>query len=184
MRRISRRIAASPASFMVAGRICVSCRRWCSGSADGGCSPRSASQPEVCHLNEGHAAFAVLERAREFHAGERADLRGRAGCDARGQSLHHAHSGGRRLRPLCPGSYRQCLGGYARKELGITLDDLLALGRREPERCGRDLQHGLSGDAGKRRGEWREPPARKSQPAHSFSRSFRAGRRTTCRSGT
>ena len=26
--------------------------------------------PEVCHLNEGHAAFAVLERARRFHAGE------------------------------------------------------------------------------------------------------------------
>ena len=23
-------------------------------------------QPEVCHLNEGHAAFAVLERARSF----------------------------------------------------------------------------------------------------------------------
>ncbi len=28
-------------------------------------------QPEVCHLNEGHAAFAVLERAREFHGGDR-----------------------------------------------------------------------------------------------------------------
>ena len=27
-------------------------------------------QPEVCHLNEGHAAFAVLERAREFHGGK------------------------------------------------------------------------------------------------------------------
>ena len=23
-------------------------------------------QPEICHLNEGHAAFAVLERARMF----------------------------------------------------------------------------------------------------------------------
>jgi starch phosphorylase len=32
----------------------------------GGCSPHSASQPEVCHLNEGHAAFAVLERAHSF----------------------------------------------------------------------------------------------------------------------
>ncbi len=25
-------------------------------------------QPEVCHLNEGHAAFAVLERARSYMA--------------------------------------------------------------------------------------------------------------------
>jgi starch phosphorylase len=32
----------------------------------GGCSPLSGLQPEVCHLNEGHAAFAVLERARSF----------------------------------------------------------------------------------------------------------------------
>src|SRR5580692_1289018 len=28
-------------------------------------------QPEVCHLNEGHAAFAVLERARSFMADQR-----------------------------------------------------------------------------------------------------------------
>ena len=27
---------------------------------------RSGFEPEVCHLNEGHAAFAVLERARDF----------------------------------------------------------------------------------------------------------------------
>ena len=33
-------------------------------SAAGDYCERWASQPEVCHLNEGHAAFAVLERAR------------------------------------------------------------------------------------------------------------------------
>ena len=54
-------------------------------------------QPEVCHLNEGHAAFAVLERAREFHARERAALRSRAGRHAGGKPLHHPHGGGRRL---------------------------------------------------------------------------------------
>jgi len=36
------------------------------GSAAGGCLTRLASKPEVCHLNEGHAAFAVLERARSL----------------------------------------------------------------------------------------------------------------------
>ena len=36
------------------------------GTADGGCSP-PGHQAEICHLNEGHAAFAVLKRARDFH---------------------------------------------------------------------------------------------------------------------
>ena len=54
-------------------------------------------QPEVCHLNEGHAAFAVLERARDFMQENRAALRSRAGRHAGGQPLHHPHGGGRRL---------------------------------------------------------------------------------------
>ena len=54
-------------------------------------------QPEVCHLNEGHAAFAVLERAREFHGRDRAALRSRAGRHASGESLHHPHGSGRRF---------------------------------------------------------------------------------------
>ena len=29
-------------------------------------------RPEVCHLNEGHAAFATLERARSLHGGPQA----------------------------------------------------------------------------------------------------------------
>ena len=32
-------------------------------------------KPEVCHLNEGHAAFAVLERARSLHGRYKAALR-------------------------------------------------------------------------------------------------------------
>ena len=54
-------------------------------------------QPEVCHLNEGHAAFAVLERARELHGRDWAALRSRTGGDTSGQSLHHPHGGGRRF---------------------------------------------------------------------------------------
>jgi starch phosphorylase len=36
-------------------------------------------QPEVCHLNEGHAAFAILERARSFmtETGQPFEVRGR-----------------------------------------------------------------------------------------------------------
>ena len=51
-------------SSTVAMRSCGSGRRSSWASAGGACSERSGVQPEVCHLNEGHAALAVLERAR------------------------------------------------------------------------------------------------------------------------
>ena len=41
-------------------------------------------KPEVCHLNEGHAAFAVLERARSFMRRGRTTLRSRTGCNTIG----------------------------------------------------------------------------------------------------
>ena len=34
---------------------------------------------------------------------------------------------------FAPGLVEHCLGGYARNQLGISLDDLLALGRRNPD---------------------------------------------------
>ena len=54
-------------------------------------------QPEVCHLNEGHAAFAVLERARSFMQESATALRSCAGRHASGEPLHHPHGSGRRL---------------------------------------------------------------------------------------
>ncbi len=54
-------------------------------------------QPEVCHLNEGHAAFAVLERARNFMEETGAALRRGTGRDSSRQSVHHSHGSGRRF---------------------------------------------------------------------------------------
>ena len=54
-------------------------------------------QPEVCHLNEGHAAFAVLERARSFMEETGQPFEVALAVDASGQSLHHPHGGGRRF---------------------------------------------------------------------------------------
>ncbi len=48
----------------------------------------------------GHAAFAVLERARRFMQADRAAVRCRAGGHAGGQPVHDPYRGGRRLRPL------------------------------------------------------------------------------------
>src|SRR6202162_6355890 len=89
-------------------------------------------QPEVCHLNEGHAAFAVLERARSFmedtgQAFEVALTVTRAGNLF---TTHTAVSAG--FDRFAPTLIEQYLGGYAQEKLGIALHDLLALGRETP----------------------------------------------------
>ena len=89
-------------------------------------------QPEVCHLNEGHAAFAVLERARDFMA-ETDQPFDVALAVTRAGNLFTTHTavavGFDRFAPALIDQY---LGGYGAK-LGLTLDSLLALGRRNPD---------------------------------------------------
>ncbi|MDD5176342.1 MAG: alpha-glucan family phosphorylase [Sterolibacterium sp.] len=89
-------------------------------------------QPEVCHLNEGHAAFAVLERARNFmeETGQPFDV---ALAVTRAGNLFTTHTAvAAGFDRFTPALIEQYLGGYARK-LGISLHDLLALGRRNPD---------------------------------------------------
>jgi glycogen phosphorylase len=89
-------------------------------------------QPEVCHLNEGHAAFAVLERARRYMH-ETAQPFDVALAVTRSGNLFTTHTavaaGFDRFAPSLIGQY---LGSYAGKELSIPLNDLLALGRQDP----------------------------------------------------
>ena len=54
-------------------------------------------QPEVCHLNEGHAAFAVLERAHSFMEETGQPFEVALAATRGGKSLHHPHGGGRGL---------------------------------------------------------------------------------------
>ena len=88
--------------------------------------------PEVCHLNEGHAAFAVLERARSFMRANGQTFEVALAVTRAGNlfTTHTAVAAG--FDRFAPALIEQYLGGYARQELGITLDDLLALGRRNP----------------------------------------------------
>ncbi len=89
-------------------------------------------RPDVCHLNEGHAAFAVLERARNFmeETGQPFET---AMAVTRAGNLFTTHTpvaaGFDRFEPSLIGQY---LGWYAENRLGISLDDLLALGRLNP----------------------------------------------------
>ena len=89
-------------------------------------------QPDVCHLNEGHAAFAILERARNFmedfdKSFEIALTATRAGNLF---TTHTAVAAG--FDRFTPALIEQYLGNYAKKHLGISLRDLMALGRQNP----------------------------------------------------
>jgi starch phosphorylase len=89
---------------------------------------------EVCHLNEGHAAFAVLERARTFR--ERCSLPfWEALWATRAGNVFTTHT------PVAAGFDTFDLGLiqkyslYSRDylaRLGISLAELLALGRKDP----------------------------------------------------
>jgi glycogen phosphorylase len=90
-------------------------------------------KPDVCHLNEGHAAFAVLERARSFmeETGQPFEV---ALAVTRAGNLFTTHTpvaaGFDRFDPQLIAHY---LGDYARNSLGIPPHDLLALGRLNPD---------------------------------------------------
>ncbi|MGA9665660.1 MAG: alpha-glucan family phosphorylase [Gallionella sp.] len=90
-------------------------------------------KPEVCHLNEGHAAFAVLERARSFMDETGLSFEAALAVTRAGNlfTTHTAVAAG--FDRFAPALIEQYLAGYARTLLGITLQDLLTLGRRNPD---------------------------------------------------
>jgi glycogen phosphorylase len=89
-------------------------------------------QPEVCHLNEGHAAFAVLERARNFMAETGQPFEVALAVTRAGNlfTTHTAVAAG--FDRFDPSLIERHLRGYAEKDLGIAFHDLLALGRTNP----------------------------------------------------
>ncbi len=89
--------------------------------------------PEVCHLNEGHAAFAILERALDFmrETGQPFEV---ALQVTRAGNLFTTHT------PVEAGFDRfppnliwQHLGHYAENQLGLSYRDFMALGRQNPD---------------------------------------------------
>ena len=90
-------------------------------------------RPEVCHLNEGHAAFAVLERARAFmkEAGQSFEV---ALAVTRAGNLFTTHTAvAAGFDRFSPALIEQYLGRYAEQKLGIGTRALLALGRQNPD---------------------------------------------------
>jgi starch phosphorylase len=87
-------------------------------------------KPEVCHLNEGHAAFAVLERARNFMEETGQPFKVALAVTRAGNlfTTHTAVAAG--FDRFAPTLIEQYLGWYAQEKLGITINDLLALGQQ------------------------------------------------------
>jgi starch phosphorylase len=88
--------------------------------------------PEVCHLNEGHAAFAVLERAGNFMEESGQNFETALTVTRAGNlfTTHTAVAAGFDL--FTPALMKQYMGFYAEQRLGISFQDLMALGRINP----------------------------------------------------
>lgn len=89
--------------------------------------------PQVCHLNEGHAAFAVMERARFLMERDKLHFDAALAVTRVGNlfTTHTAVEAG--FDRFSPDLMEQYLGVYARKLLGISFYDMMALGRQNPE---------------------------------------------------
>jgi starch phosphorylase len=90
-------------------------------------------KPDVCHLNEGHAAFAVLERAQNCmeETGQPFEV---ALATTRAGNLFTTHTAvAAGFDRFTPALIEQYLGNYAEKKLRISLHDLLSLGRLNPD---------------------------------------------------
>ncbi len=137
-------------------------------------------EPEVCHLNEGHAAFAVLERARSFMVASGLPFHAALAATCAGNlfTTHTAVAAG--FDRFAPDLIEGLLGEYARTSLGISSEELLGPGPAESPRSDRELQYGVPRHPGQRRGECRQPPAWRREPRPVPVAVPPAGRRTRC----
>ncbi len=89
--------------------------------------------PEVCHLNEGHAALAVLERARSYMERTGLSFHEALTITRAGNvfTTHTAVEAG--FDRFAPELIHQYLSEYAQSSLQISMRELLGLGRRNPD---------------------------------------------------
>jgi glycogen phosphorylase len=87
-------------------------------------------QPDVCHLNEGHAAFAILERARCYMEDYKTSFAVALAVTRAGNlfTTHTAVAAG--FDRFDAGLMHKYLRWYAEEQLGIPIEELLALGRQ------------------------------------------------------
>ncbi len=89
-------------------------------------------QPEVCHMNEGHAAFAVLERAYSLMQKAKVPFDVAMAATRPGNlfTTHTAVPEG--FDHFSPDLIAKYLSNYAKDKLGISIDRLISLGQSQP----------------------------------------------------
>ena len=89
-------------------------------------------EPDVCHLNEGHAAFAILERARSYMEDHKTSFELALTVTRPGNlfTTHTAVTAG--FDRFHPDLMHQYLHRYTEEELLIPLEELLGMGRQNP----------------------------------------------------
>ena len=152
----------------------ASCRRACtaaiarrassrrSSSASAACarSRRSASNPAVFHLNEGHAGFVVLQRIRDLIEHGRDASTTRSTEIRADDDLHDAHAGAGRARRVSVSARREAsrrLLGHARRRTAIASSRSASYDNGG----GAAVQHDGARDALGRRDQRRQPAARR-----------------------
>lgn len=93
-------------------------------------------KPEVCHLNEGHSAFVVLERARDFMEENEQSFEVALTVTRSGNIFTTHTAVGAGFDCFKPALIAQYLGAYAKDRLRISVHELLALGRKDPADAG------------------------------------------------
>src|SRR5664279_2247148 len=88
--------------------------------------------PEVCHMNEGHAAFLTLERANSFMKESGISFEAALAVTRAGNlfTTHTAVAAG--FDHFSPSLMWQFFGDYGNNELGIEFNNLISLGRVNP----------------------------------------------------
>ena len=143
-----------------------------------------APNTEICHLNEGHAAFAIIERARCF--------RRRTGLSfwdafwaARAGNVFTTHTpveaGFDRFSPELLAPYGRYLDGFL-EEMEIPLSELLGLGRADPDNASEPFNMAYLWRCVARPGASASAVSTGTSAVISFSRCFHAGRKARCRS--
>ncbi|MGN6804298.1 MAG: alpha-glucan family phosphorylase [Ginsengibacter sp.] len=87
--------------------------------------------PEVCHMNEGHSAFLVLERAHDYMDDYNVSFEEALAVTRKGNlfTTHTAVPAG--FDHFSPALMEQFLGRYVREHLKIEMNYLMALGRKD-----------------------------------------------------
>ena len=116
--------------------------------------------PEVYHMNEGHSAFIALELAREqVEAGAARDFY-EAARQVAPKLAFTTHTPVAAGHDAFPGDLVEAYFAGYRDSIGLTHEQFMALGNRDPRVARRSLQHDRAGAAYRRASQRREPAPR------------------------